>query len=601
MKLKTKIVCILMAAVMLLTLAPVGPAAVEAKAASRSTTAESGPIDERSPATYTWDLNEDYQLPAGYYANYLQTLGILFPGDKVLITPQVDQDPNAEGYQGTMGIALALPEGTMAQVGTRFGPLEIISVETRVGYHFITGLRVLDAPVMLQESGGGDAASDGDNKYTVITVSYVELPKYTKVEYAYDLPGIGRVTDQKGEYYGHEADNPQVIWAEDLSLNWNRQTRQYEDVGTVFDIYRPFVEGYSFCGWDWILPSGTTFSVNLPPDSDTFKQGQWVATAFRFMNWQCAFNTKFENKKVGDENTPIQIVFRYSQRYSHPETMTLDANGGLIGSYPSRIVDLEDNNYFRGEDAFPAAFIPKREDYIFTGWYADKNGEELVASADLSREEMQEALNSYYYTRKSPEEDPENGSWNYTLYAGWRYKYGGSIEGAKVTLSKASFTYNGKVQKPKIKKIGGKALTEGTDYTVEWSDASSKKAGTYTLTITGAGHWTGTTTATYKIAKAANPVKVTAKTATVKYSALKKKAQTLKAAKIMTIKKAEGAVTYKKVSGNKSITIDKKTGKVTIKKGLKKGTYSVKIKVTAAGNANYKSATKTITIKIKVK
>ena len=43
-----------------------------------------------------------------------------------------------------------------------------------------------------------------------------------------------------------------------------------------------------------------------------------------------------------------------------------------------------------------------------------------------------------------------------------------------------------------------------------------------------------------------------------------------------------------------------RTGKVTVKKGLKKGTYGVKTKVTAAGNANYKALTKTVTFKVKV-
>ena len=42
-------------------------------------------------------------------------------------------------------------------------------------------------------------------------------------------------------------------------------------------------------------------------------------------------------------------------------------------------------------------------------------------------------------------------------------------------------------------------------------------------------------------------------------------------------------------------------GKVTVKKGLKKGTYKVKVKVKAAGNKNYKAATKTVTFKINVK
>ena len=43
------------------------------------------------------------------------------------------------------------------------------------------------------------------------------------------------------------------------------------------------------------------------------------------------------------------------------------------------------------------------------------------------------------------------------------------------------------------------------------------------------------------------------------------------------------------------------TGKVTVKKGLKKGTYEIRVKVTAAGNAIYDKVTKTVTFKIKVK
>ena len=178
-----------------------------------------------------------------------------------------------------------------------------------------------------------------------------------------------------------------------------------------------------------------------------------------------------------------------------------------------------------------------------------------------------------------------------------------SINSAKVALSKTSFTYNGKVQKPTIRTIKGLTLKEGTDYTAKWSNASSKKAGTYTVTVTGKGIYTGTAKATYKIKKAANTLKIKAKTATVKYSKVKKKAQTLKVSKVITFtNKGQGAKTYVKKSGNKKITIAKTTGKVTVKKGLKKGTYKVKVKVKAKGNANYKaSAWKTVTFKITVK
>lgn len=68
----------------------------------------------------------------------------------------------------------------------------------------------------------------------------------------------------------------------------------------------------------------------------------------------------------------------------------------------------------------------------------------------------------------------------------------------------------------------------------------------------------------------------------------------------MKITKACGTLSYK-VSGNKKITVNKKTGKITIQKGLKKKTYTIKIKVTAAGNDTYLKGSKTVTVKIIVK
>ena len=102
------------------------------------------------------------------------------------------------------------------------------------------------------------------------------------------------------------------------------------------------------------------------------------------------------------------------------------------------------------------------------------------------------------------------------------------------------------------------------------------------------------------VAKKANPMKVKAKAKVLKAKA--KKATKIAAKKAFKFtKKAQGKVTYKKASGNKKITVAK-NGKITVKKGLKKGkTFKIKVKVTAAGNANYKKATKAVTLKIKIK
>ena len=63
---------------------------------------------------------------------------------------------------------------------------------------------------------------------------------------------------------------------------------------------------------------------------------------------------------------------------------------------------------------------------------------------------------------------------------------------------------------------------------------------------------------------------------------------------------AKGKVTYSKVSGDSHIKINK-NGKVTVKKGTPKGTYKVKVLVTAKSTSKYNKNTKTTTLTVKVK
>ncbi|MCR5475376.1 MAG: hypothetical protein K6F28_09270 [Lachnospiraceae bacterium] len=191
-----------------------------------------------------------------------------------------------------------------------------------------------------------------------------------------------------------------------------------------------------------------------------------------------------------------------------------------------------------------------------------------------------------------------------------------SIKNAKVVLKKSSLGYNGKNQTPAVEKISGLTLKEDTDFTVSVQDSngkdvkSYKSVGKYTLVIKGKGNYTESTKALYEIVKGTNPLKVTAKGSTfsVRYSKLKKKNQTLKNSKIFNFEKnGKGKITYSLTSADKDKKSFKKyfsvsnKGKLTVKKGLKKGSYTVKIKVKAKGNKNYKSSTKTVKFAVKVK
>ena len=103
-------------------------------------------------------------------------------------------------------------------------------------------------------------------------------------------------------------------------------------------------------------------------------------------------------------------------------------------------------------------------------------------------------------------------------------------------------------------------------------------------------------------AKAANPMKASAKSSriTLRYSLVKKSSQTIAKSKAFSISKAKGKVTFKKKSGNAKIAVSK-NGTITVKKGLKAGTYTVKVKVRAAGTSKYKAVTKLVTIKIRLR
>ena len=71
-----------------------------------------------------------------------------------------------------------------------------------------------------------------------------------------------------------------------------------------------------------------------------------------------------------------------------------------------------------------------------------------------------------------------------------------------VKLSKTLFVANGKVQKPTVVVKNSKGKTVSSKYyTLSWSNAKSKAAGTYTVTVKFKGMYSGTKKLTYKITK----------------------------------------------------------------------------------------------------
>lgn len=190
--------------------------------------------------------------------------------------------------------------------------------------------------------------------------------------------------------------------------------------------------------------------------------------------------------------------------------------------------------------------------------------------------------------------------------------YGGTatetFDISALSLSAASISkipiqdYTGKAKKPvPTVKVAGKTLKKGRDFTLKYY--WNKRVGTALIDVVGKGNYTGSKSANFTIAKRAKQaMTVKAKAKTAKAKTLKKKAVVL--SKPVTVKKAKGAVSYKNVSTQKAakkFKVNAKNGKITLAKGTKKGTYKVKIKVTAAGNKSYKPLSRTVTVKVRVK
>jgi hypothetical protein len=154
-------------------------------------------------------------------------------------------------------------------------------------------------------------------------------------------------------------------------------------------------------------------------------------------------------------------------------------------------------------------------------------------------------------------------------------------------------------------------LTLNKDYTVSYINKKTNKVyksfptklGEYTVVFSGINSYYGRNDSYTLFVGKKNTLKAKGKTIICKTKMKKgktKKSKTFKASRAVSVSKAKGEVSYTKVSGNNNITVSD-SGKIKVKKGTKKGTYKIKIEVSAHGNSTYIGGTKKVTVKVKVK
>jgi len=171
---------------------------------------------------------------------------------------------------------------------------------------------------------------------------------------------------------------------------------------------------------------------------------------------------------------------------------------------------------------------------------------------------------------------------------------------SSVMLSESKYIYDGKVKTPKVtvKDANGKLLDSKKDYDTTYS-TGRKNAGKYTVKVTFKGEYAGTKSVVFVINPLTQNVKITSNTKTVNYKTVKNKSVSTSE---VSVTGAKGSKKFSKVGGSDKLTINSTTGKIVVKKGTKKGTYSIKVKVTSKATTNYKQTTSAVkTIKVVVK
>jgi len=171
------------------------------------------------------------------------------------------------------------------------------------------------------------------------------------------------------------------------------------------------------------------------------------------------------------------------------------------------------------------------------------------------------------------------------------------IARASVKLEKAG-AYTGSAKTPSaVVKDASATLRAGVDYSIAYKD--NKNAGTAVAVVAGRGNYQGSKNVKFVIAKAKNPMKLKAVEKTLTARSLAKKSRTIKVLQFQ--ERARGKLSYANASSasvQKAVSVDSSTGALTVKQGTKARSYTVRIRVSAAGDSNHLAASKTMSTKV---
>ncbi len=257
----------------------------------------------------------------------------------------------------------------------------------------------------------------------------------------------------------------------------------------------------SIGGWAFRGCSGLT-QIRIPAGVTNIEEGAFLCNSL--------LNTNF-TEIIVDSNNPAyasQNGILYDKKREQLMYCPVGKKGKI--SIPEGVTSIKnwafENCYKLTEISIPKS-VTKIETYGFYG--ADQNATLLVYKGSYADTYAKKSNFKYKYISCSH-------TWRETATAKATVKKNGSITktcttcgeqstetiyAAKaITLSKASYVYNGKNQKPSIivKDSKGKTLKNKTDYTVTYPK-NGKNVGIYTVTVKLKGKYSGTVKKTFQI------------------------------------------------------------------------------------------------------
>lgn len=285
--------------------------------------------------------------------------------------------------------------------------------------------------------------------------------------------------------------------------------------------------------------------------------------------------------KLGDYDIENTVV---------PGTVTVTGGQDFTAEAPEITTQPEGASYTFGDTVAEALSVAVRVSdggTLSYQWYSNttesnENGTAITGATDASyTPELTEAGTTWYYCVVT---NTINGATASTSSdaAAVTVKPLDISESVGVSVADANCVYTGSANEPEVTvTLDGTVLTAGTDYTVAY--ANNVNAGeSATATVTFTGNYTGETSATFTIQKAAQPMTVTG-------SASVLIGKTLNLSELVS--GAEGDVSYQSDAEGFSLS-----GSVLTVAETVAANATATITVTASGSDNYESGSATITV-----